>query len=157
MAQIDKSIGENSCKVDYSVWLEWAKGLPEVPTARLGPDPKVLETFSLVVQYPDADEPDEQLDGFDEHVWDRVAEQYGRPADNVGDERVIEGISVEYRDTVVAVVLEGLGRYELMGRVKVLCSVPDPADWQRNLDVTVWPQGDASEPNRCSRLGPPSQ
>lgn len=151
VAQIDKSIRENSCKVDhsvgidYSVWLEWAKGLPEGPRAPLPPDPKVLKTFSLVVQYPDVDEPDEQLDGFDEHVWDRVGEQYGRHADNVGYERVIEGISVEYRDTVVAVVLEGLRRYDLLGRVKVICSVADPDDWQRNRDATLWPQGDTAE------------
>jgi hypothetical protein len=113
-----------------------------VPAARLPPDSKSLERFSLIVQYADMDELDKQLDGFDEHVWDKVGEQYGRfVVPNLGDERVIEWISVEHRDTVVKLVLDGLRRYELMDRVKVLCSVPDPDDWQRNRDFTVWPSG----------------
>src|SRR5258708_7320757 len=86
------------------------------------------------------------MDAFDERVWDKVGEQYERHVPNVGEERAIEWISVEHRDTVVALVLEGLRRYELLDRVKVICSEPDPDNWQRDRDVTVWPQGGAGEP-----------
>jgi hypothetical protein len=139
----DQVLQRGVAEYDYSAWLEWAKGLPEVPGARHDPDPSVLERFSLV-QCCDTCEPDEQLDAFDEQVWDKVGEHYGRHAPNVGDERVIERISVAHRDTVIALVLDGLRRYGLMDRVKVICSEPDPDDWHRDRDVTVWPrEGDA--------------
>jgi hypothetical protein len=97
LTQMDKSIREGRCEVDYAVWLEWAKRLPEVPSGPPPPDPRVLARFSLVVQYPDTDEPNERLDGFDEHVWAKLGEQYERHAPNVGDERVIEWISIEHQ------------------------------------------------------------
>jgi hypothetical protein len=127
------------CEVDSSAWLQWAKGLPEVPGAWLDSDPSVLEIFSLV-QCCDTCEPDEQRDAFDEQVWNKVGDQYGRHTRNVGDERVIERIWVAHRDTVIALVLDGLRRYGLMDRVKVICSEPDPNDWHRDRDITVWPR-----------------
>jgi hypothetical protein len=58
----------------------------------------------------------------------------------LGDERVVEWISVEHQETVVELILERLRHYKLMDRVKVICSVPDSDDWQRNRDVSVWPR-----------------
>jgi hypothetical protein len=110
---------------DYSFWLQWAKGLPDVPAVQAPPDPQVLERFCLIIQDSEADGPDEQMDAFEETVWD------------------------------------GLRRYRLMDRVKVICTEPDPDNWQRNRDVTVWPQGDATEltaaadgPTECHRTRP---
>src|SRR5262249_4726562 len=131
-------------KVDYSFWLEWAKGLPDLPEAQPLPDPGVLERICVVIQDLQPDDYDERREAFDDQVWDKVAEQYGRHVPNVGDEQVIEGISVESRATVLALVLDGLSRYELMNQVKVICSEPDPEDWQRDRDGTVWPQVDAA-------------
>ncbi|HEY1378057.1 MAG TPA: hypothetical protein VGF55_14750 [Gemmataceae bacterium] len=103
-------------------------------------------------QCPDTGVPSEQMDGFDD-LWDKVGEQYGRHAENVGDERVIEWIPVEHRETVVALVLEGLRRHELMDRVKVMCSLPAQDDWQRNQDVAVWPQEGAAGPGAAAARG----
>jgi hypothetical protein len=145
---------EGSCGIDYSVWLEWAKRLPEVPALHPSPDPRVLGRFSLVYQCPSMgeDEPDEQMDGFDE-LWDKVGDQYGRHAQNVGDDRVIEWISDEHRETVVALVLEGLRRFELTDRVKVSCGRPAPDDWQRDRDVAIWPPAGAPEPGATADGG----
>lgn len=71
--KIEKSIREGGCKVDYSIWLEWARRLPEVPAVQSSPDSRVLDRFSLVFQCPYTDEPHEKLDGFDE-LWDKVGE-----------------------------------------------------------------------------------
>jgi hypothetical protein len=134
------------CTVDHTLWLEWANGLPEVPAELPQPDPAALERFCLVLQYPDTDGPDEQLEGFEETVWDKVLEQYGRSLPGVGEVQYIEWVSVKHRDAVVALILDGIRRYGLTDRVKVICSEPDLYDWQRDRDVTVWPQEGAAEP-----------
>jgi hypothetical protein len=133
-------------KVDYSFWLEWAKGLPGVPKAPPHPDPGALEHFCLVMQHLDTEEVDEQMDGFYENIWDKVDQQYGGYMDGIGEEHYIEWISVNHRDAVVAFILDGLCRYELTDQVTIICSAPDPKDWQRDRDVTIWPQKAAAEP-----------
>ncbi len=145
-SQIYERIRACGCTVDNVVWFGWANRLPEASTVPSSPDPKVMERFSLVVQYTEASGDDGRWDDFDEGVWEKVGEHYGRHAPNVENERVIEGIAVEQREAVVARVLDGLRRCELMDRVKVIYSAPDPDDWQRDRDVTVWPQGGAAEP-----------
>jgi hypothetical protein len=127
------------CRVDASVWLEWARDLPGIPTAQIPPNPGMLERFCLVAVYPDTDVFHEPFEGFDD-LWEEIGEGYGRHAPDVGGERVIEYISVDHRETVVGLVLEGLRRYGLMDRIKLICSVPDPNDWHRNRDVIVWPR-----------------
>jgi hypothetical protein len=139
----------SSWEWDSTCWLEWANGLPKVPEARPLPDPAVLERFCLVIQSPWTDGPDEQMEAFEESVWDKVQAQYGRYVPGVGEEQYMEWVSVKHRDTVVALVLDGLCRYKLMDRVKVVCSEPDPDDWQRDRNVTVWPTGGAAEPDCC--------
>jgi hypothetical protein len=126
--------------VDCSYWLQWAKSLPSVPEPRPHPDPAVLERFRLVIQSPETDGPDEQMNAFGVSVWDKVEEQYGRYVPGVEGEQCIEWISVKDRDTVVALILDGLHRYRLTDRVKIICSEPDPDNWQRDRDITVWPQ-----------------
>jgi hypothetical protein len=140
-------------KVDYSFWLEWAKGLPEVPEVQPHPDPGALERFCLVMQYLDTEELDEQMEGFYDNIWDKVEEQYGRYRHGVEKERYIEWISVNHRDAVVALVLDGLRRHELKDRVTIIRSAPDPNDWQRDRDVTLWPQKGAAEQNTAPDRG----
>jgi hypothetical protein len=132
-------------KVDSSFWLEWAKALPDFPIAQPDPDPGALERFHLVMQLLDEREIDEQMDGYYDNIWDKVEEQYGRCRHGIEQERYIEWIPVKHRDAVVALVLEGLRRYELRDRVRIICSAPDPSDWQRDRDVMVWPQQGAAE------------
>jgi hypothetical protein len=92
------------------------------------------------MKYLEATGADEQIEAFEDNIWDKVQEQYGRLLPGVEDEQFIEWVSVKERDTVVALILEGLRRYGLMDRVKVICNGPDRDDWQRDHDVPVWPQ-----------------
>src|SRR5262249_39490116 len=114
---------------------------------------RVLERFGLVLQFPETGEADEQTVSFGEDVWDKVQEQYGRYVPGVGEEQYIEWISVKQRDTVVALVLDGLRRYGLMDGAKVICSEPDPDDWQRDRDVVLWPPKGAAEPGAAPGRG----
>jgi hypothetical protein len=70
-----------------------------------------MESFNLVIRYRCRDAFDEQMEAFEDDVWDRVREQFGRQIEGVGEEQYIEWISAEHRDTVVALVLDGLRRY----------------------------------------------
>jgi hypothetical protein len=153
LSQIDAKVRESRCVVDDSVWLAWAKGLPEVPDDHPRPDPKVLERFSLVLQDNGTDATEEPLEAFFEGVWDKVAGQYGRYVEGVGADECIEWIAVKHWDTVVALVLDGLRRYGLMDRYTVIRSEPDPADWQRDRNITVWPQGGAAGPPALADRG----
>jgi hypothetical protein len=129
------------CELDHSAWLEWAKALPEVADTQPHSDPSVFERFSLVIRYAETDEPDEQMKAFEDRVWDPLLERYGRPGPVVADQSSIEWIPVKHRDTVVGLVRDGLGRYGLSERVKLIYSEPDPHDWQRDRDITIWPPG----------------
>ena len=138
--QVWERMREAPCRVDDSVWLEWARGLPGISTVQIPPCPRVLERFCLVAVYPDTDVFDEPLEAFDD-LWEEVGEKYGRHAwPNVGDERVIEWTSLNQREALVNLLLEGLRRYGLMDRIKLICSVPDPDNWQRDRDIVVWPR-----------------
>ncbi len=139
LARIMNRMAEAPCRVDDSVWLKWARELPEIPAVQVPADPRMLERFCLVALFPDTNVYDEPLEGFDD-LWGEIGEEYGRHAPNVGHEQVIEWIPVEHRETVVALVLDGLRRYGLMDRIKVSYSVPDPDDWQRDREITVWPR-----------------
>ena len=141
-SQIYQRIREGGCKVDAAVWLRWANRLPEASAIEKSIERKVFERFSLVVQYTEASGADDLLDDFDERVWETVGEQYGRHTPKVENERIIEGIAVEQREAVVAQVLDGVRHCGLMDRIKVIDSAPDPDDWQRDRDVTIWPQGE---------------
>jgi hypothetical protein len=134
------------CEFDCSAWLEWAKVLPEVADAQPHSDPSVFERFSLVVRYPDSDESDEQMNAFEDGVWDKARELYGRRGPVVGDQSSIEWISVEHRDTVVAFVRDGLRRYGLSDQVKLIHREPDPHDWQRDREIAIEPPGGAAKP-----------
>jgi hypothetical protein len=141
------------CELDYLAWLEWAKALPEVADAQPHPDPSVFERFSLVVQYPNTDDPDEQMTAFEDRVWDTLRDLYGRRGPVVGDESSIEWICVKHLDTLVALVRDGLRRYGLTDRVKLIYREPDPNDWQRDRDIAIWPPGDAAEPAAATGRG----
>jgi hypothetical protein len=86
------------------------------------------------------------LNAFWDDVWDKLEEQYGRIPIEAGGGPLIDEILVKHRETVIAVALDGLRRHGLLDRVKVICGEPDPDDWQRDRDVTVWPPGGAAEP-----------
>jgi hypothetical protein len=135
------------CELDYSAWLEWAKALPEIAEIQPHSDPSVFERFSLVIQFPESDDLDEQMRAFDDRVWDQLGERYGRRGPAVADQSSIEWIPVKHRDTVVALVRDGLRRYRLTERVKLIYREPDPHDWQRDRDITIWPPGGAAEPS----------
>jgi hypothetical protein len=139
---------------DYSVWLDWAKDLPDLSESPSPPDPGVFERFCLVVRRPDTDDLDERTyDAFEDSVWYKLLEEYGRPLHSVIEfkpdvngiileeyiDNNIDWIAVKHRDSAIALVLDGLCRYGLMDRVKLICNEPDPDDWQRDRDVTVWP------------------
>jgi hypothetical protein len=101
-----------------------------VPETQPHPDPGVLERLCLVLQHPLTDEPDEQMKAFQQKVWGMVQEHYGRFVAGWGeDEQVIEAVSSKHRDTAIALVLDGLRRYGLIDRAKVICTEPDPNDW----------------------------
>jgi hypothetical protein len=134
------------CERDYSAWLEWAKALPEIAEIQPYSDPGVFERFSLVLRYAETDDPDEQMKAFDNRVWDQLGARYGRRGPAVADQSSIEWIPVKHRDTVVAFVRDGLRRYGLTERVKLIYREPDPHDWQRDRDITLWPLGGAAEP-----------
>jgi hypothetical protein len=86
------------------------------------------------------------MEEFEDGVWDKVRQEYGRCEDGLGCPYLdIEWVLVKYRDSVVAQVLDGLRRYRLTDRVKLICSEPDPNDWQRDRAIAIWPQGDAGE------------
>jgi hypothetical protein len=154
LKQIDARTRDALCEPDYSVWLEWAKGLPDVPDEQPDRDPTVLERFSLVIQCDETGAPDEQVEAFFEGVWDKVAEQYGRHVAGVGWGDSIEWISVKHREAVVALVLDGLRRYGLMDdRITVIRCEHDPDDWQRDRALTVWPQGFAADPAAATDRG----
>jgi hypothetical protein len=140
----DPGAGRGKDEWDPSFWLEWAKGLPDVPDDPPPADPQVLERFCLSVRWPEADVPDEQIEGFWEGVWDKVEDAYGRCVVGAADP-CIEGISVKHRAAVLAQVLDGLRQYGLTDRVKLIGSEPDPADWQRDRDVAISPPSAAAE------------
>jgi len=126
--------------VDDSFWLEWANSLPGIPEEQPAPDPGVLERLNLVLQSLDTGEMYD-MEPFGDNVWDKVSEEYGRNIlIGVGEEQYMERISVDDRDTVVTLIVDGLRKYGAMDRVKVMLSEPDPNDWQRDRDVTIWPK-----------------
>jgi hypothetical protein len=129
-----------SYKVDHSFWLGWGKGLPNVPEEQSPPDLRVLERFCLTIQEPETDDYDPQMNEFEKTVWDKVRQKYGRFEMALGNSYFdIEWVSVMHRDSVVAQVLDGLRRSGLIDRVKLICSEPDPNDWQRDRHIAVWP------------------
>jgi len=137
---------------DYSPWLQWAKDLPDVPDAHTLPDSGVLERFCLTMQEPETDDPDQnrdtdnsdqQMKVFKESVWYKVRKEFGRYEVEFGmgtSNLDIESISVRHWDLVVRQALDGLNRFGLRDRVKLICSEPDPDDWQRDRHFTVWPR-----------------
>jgi hypothetical protein len=82
---------------------------------------------------------DDQLDAFQDEVWDKVQDEYGRWAESVGNEDVIEWIAIKDRPAVLALVLDGLHGHGLTDRITLIRSEPDPHDWQRDRDFTVLP------------------
>jgi hypothetical protein len=146
---VDQLAARGRYMVDHSLWLEWGKALPNVPEAHSSPDARVLERFCLTIKESETDESDPQTEGFEESVWDKLRQEYGRYEDGLGCADLdIEWIAVKHRDLVVAQALDGLRRYALTDRVQLVAHAPDPNDWQRDRAIAVWPQGDAAEPWR---------
>jgi hypothetical protein len=140
---------------DHSFWLQWAKGLPDAPEAQSLPDPRVFERFCLILRDLGRDAPDEQqVEGFVKSVWDKVRDEYGRHMGigdlcvdmGIGDDLYIDGITVGHRSAVLARVIGGLHWYKLADQVELICSEPDPNDWQRDRNVAVWPPSDTANP-----------
>jgi hypothetical protein len=85
---------------DYSFWRQWAKSLPDIPEVATLPDPRVVERSCLILQYPEANGLDNRLvEAFEDIVWDKVREQYGRYSGRFGDEQYIEWVVGEHRET----------------------------------------------------------
>jgi len=125
---------EPDVRVDSSSWVAWARGLPEI--ARTEPDPYALQRFRIVLQGPDTDIPDDPMIAFDTEVWDQLVQLYGRQTPNVGDEMCMESL-LKDRDAIVSTLLDGLRRYQLLERCRLICSEPDPTDWQRDRDQVI--------------------
>jgi hypothetical protein len=140
-----KNAASAPCAFDPSVWLDWASALPENTPLQPCFDPGLLDRFSLVLRYPETDAIDEQVEAFEKRVWDHLAELYGTRGPNDGDGPSLEGVSVKHRTTVVAHVLDGLRWCGLTDQVKLICRQPDPKDWQRDRDVTLWPPEDQAD------------
>lgn len=133
--------------IDYSVWLRWAKELPEGPAAQSDLERSEVQRFVLVLQIRwEDDHEEEEIEAFESQVWDKVAEQYGGTIRCDSGEELTAGIAVEHSATVLSLVLEGIKQYKLMDRVKLIWSVPDPEDWHRDRDVIVWPLDGCTEP-----------
>jgi hypothetical protein len=133
-------------KVDHSFWLDWGNRLPGVPEKQSFPDPQVFEAFRLIVRFPGIRDSDEQIEAFEDEVWEKLENEYGRwvcgQVAEVGYERHLEWVSVKQRDFVLRLVLDGLSCHGLAERAMVICSEPDPHDWQRDRNLTVWPPGE---------------
>lgn len=98
--------------IDSTFWLSWSEALPSIPVTSSPPDEQVIQRFCLTVQ--GLDDPDPQIELFEECVWDKICEVHGRSEYGWGcPSHDIEWISVHRRDKVVAEVLDGLRRYGL--------------------------------------------